>query len=106
MKIDEKLFAATGTWDPVHPAAMVMGFVGVISLLLRKSFISLCPKPLVLLFIPSFPASQIFSTSICLLPHTPCTVHPFLIVGSSAHQLNAAISSKRTARYPLQAKEW
>lgn len=40
-----KLFAATGTWDPVHPAAMViLGFAGLISLLLRKSFCGwFCP---------------------------------------------------------------
>ena len=40
-----KLFAVTGTWDPVHPAAMViMGFAGLISLLLRKSFCGwFCP---------------------------------------------------------------
>ena len=40
-----KLFAVTGTWDPVHPAAMViLGFAGLISLLLRKSFCGwFCP---------------------------------------------------------------
>jgi polyferredoxin len=40
-----KLFAATGAWDPVHPAAMViLGFAGLISLLLRKSFCGwFCP---------------------------------------------------------------
>lgn len=40
-----KLFAATGTWDSVHPAAMViLGFAGLISLLMRKSFCGwFCP---------------------------------------------------------------
>ena len=40
-----KLFLATGIWDPVHPAAMViLGFAGLISFLLRKSFCSwFCP---------------------------------------------------------------
>jgi len=40
-----KLFAATGIWDPVHPAAMViLGFAALISFLLRKSFCGwFCP---------------------------------------------------------------
>jgi len=40
-----KLFIATGIWDPVHPAAMVLlGFAGLISFLFRKSFCSwFCP---------------------------------------------------------------
>lgn len=40
-----KLFFTTGIWDPVHPAAMViLGFAGLISLLLRKSFCGwFCP---------------------------------------------------------------
>jgi polyferredoxin len=40
-----KLFLATGIWDPVHPAAMViLGFAGLISFLFRKSFCSwFCP---------------------------------------------------------------
>ncbi len=40
-----KLFTLTGIWDPVHPAAMViLGFAGLISLTLRKSFCGwFCP---------------------------------------------------------------
>ncbi len=40
-----KLFVQTGIWDPIHPAAMViLGFAGVISLALRKSFCGwFCP---------------------------------------------------------------
>jgi polyferredoxin len=40
-----KLFVQTGIWDPVHPAAMViLGFAGLISLALRKSFCGwFCP---------------------------------------------------------------
>jgi polyferredoxin len=40
-----KLFLTTGIWDPVHPAAMViLGFAGLISFLLRKSFCAwFCP---------------------------------------------------------------
>jgi polyferredoxin len=40
-----KLFVLTGIWDPVHPAAMViLGFAGLISLTLRKSFCGwFCP---------------------------------------------------------------
>ncbi len=40
-----KQFLTTGTWDPFHPAAMVILFyAGAISLLLRKSFCSwFCP---------------------------------------------------------------
>jgi len=40
-----KLFILTGIWDPVHPAAMVvLGFAGLISLSLRKSFCGwFCP---------------------------------------------------------------
>jgi len=40
-----KLFLTTGTWDPIHPAAMViLGFSTVICFALRKSFCSwLCP---------------------------------------------------------------
>jgi len=40
-----KLFAQTGIWDPVHPAAMViLGFAGFISIALRKSFCGwFCP---------------------------------------------------------------
>ena len=40
-----KLFITTGIWDPVHPAAMViLGFAGLTSLLLRKSFCGwFCP---------------------------------------------------------------
>ncbi len=40
-----RLYLQTGLWDPVHPAAMVLlGFAGLISLLLRKSFCSwFCP---------------------------------------------------------------
>ena len=40
-----KLFVLTGMWDPVHPAAMViLGFAGLISLTLRKSFCGwFCP---------------------------------------------------------------
>ncbi len=40
-----KLFLTTGVWDDVHPAAMViLGFAGLISLLLRKSFCGwFCP---------------------------------------------------------------
>ena len=40
-----KLFIQTGIWDPVHPAAMViLGFAGLVSLLLRKSFCGwFCP---------------------------------------------------------------
>jgi polyferredoxin len=40
-----KLFTLSGIWDPVHPAAMViLGFAGLISLTLRKSFCGwFCP---------------------------------------------------------------
>jgi polyferredoxin len=40
-----KLFVLAGIWDPVHPAAMViLGFAGLISLTLRKSFCGwFCP---------------------------------------------------------------
>ncbi|MFC1580926.1 4Fe-4S binding protein [Thermodesulfobacteriota bacterium] len=40
-----RLFFETGVWDPIHPAAMViLGFAGIISLLLRKSFCGwFCP---------------------------------------------------------------
>lgn len=40
-----KLFLLTGTWDPIHPAAMViLGFAAVISFALRKSFCGwFCP---------------------------------------------------------------
>jgi polyferredoxin len=40
-----KLFVLTGIWDPVHPAAMViLGFAGLVSLTLRKSFCGwFCP---------------------------------------------------------------
>jgi polyferredoxin len=40
-----KLFIQTGIWDPIHPAAMVLlGFAGLISLALRKSFCGwFCP---------------------------------------------------------------
>ncbi|KKL68178.1 hypothetical protein LCGC14_2127590 [marine sediment metagenome] len=40
-----KLFLTTGVWDDVHPAAMViLGFAGLISLFLRKSFCGwFCP---------------------------------------------------------------
>jgi ferredoxin len=40
-----KLFIQTGVWDRVHPAAMViLGFAGLISLVLRKSFCAwFCP---------------------------------------------------------------
>ena len=40
-----KLFALTGIWDPIHPAAMViLGFAALISLGLRKSFCGwFCP---------------------------------------------------------------
>jgi polyferredoxin len=40
-----KLFAQTGYWDRVHPAAMViLGWAGLVSLALRKSFCSwFCP---------------------------------------------------------------
>ncbi len=40
-----RLFAATGTWDPIHPAAMVFfGFALLSSFLLRKSFCGwICP---------------------------------------------------------------
>ena len=40
-----KLFLTTGTWDPVHPAAMViLGFAVLISFGLRKSFCGwFCP---------------------------------------------------------------
>ncbi|RTZ98697.1 MAG: hypothetical protein DSY90_03400 [Deltaproteobacteria bacterium] len=40
-----KLFFTTGTWDPVHPAAMViLGFAALISFGLRKSFCGwVCP---------------------------------------------------------------
>ena len=40
-----KNFLLTGIWDPIHPAAMVIiGFAGIISLFLRKSFCGwLCP---------------------------------------------------------------
>jgi len=40
-----KLFLTTGTWDPVHPAAMViLGFAALISFGLRKSFCGwICP---------------------------------------------------------------
>jgi len=40
-----KLFITTGFWDPVHPAAMViLGFAGLVSFLLRKSFCGwFCP---------------------------------------------------------------
>lgn len=40
-----KLFVLTEIWDPVHPAAMViLGFAGLISLTLRKSFCGwFCP---------------------------------------------------------------
>ena len=40
-----KQFLATGVWDPVHPAAMViLLYAGIVSLLFRKSFCSwFCP---------------------------------------------------------------
>jgi polyferredoxin len=40
-----KLFLTTGIWDPIHPAAMVIiGFAGLVSLVLRKSFCGwFCP---------------------------------------------------------------
>jgi len=40
-----KLFVTTGMWDPIHPAAMViLGFAGLVSLVLRKSFCGwFCP---------------------------------------------------------------
>lgn len=40
-----RLFGATGHWDPVHPAAMViLGFAVVLSLVLRKAFCGwFCP---------------------------------------------------------------
>lgn len=40
-----KLFVQTGIWDPVHPAAMViLGYAGLLSLTLRKSFCGwFCP---------------------------------------------------------------
>ena len=40
-----KLFLATGLWDPVHPAAMViLGFAALTCFMLRKSFCSwICP---------------------------------------------------------------
>ncbi len=40
-----RFFAATGTWDPIHPAAMIFfGFALVSSFLLRKSFCGwICP---------------------------------------------------------------
>jgi len=40
-----KLLVTTGEWDPIHPAAMViLGFAGLISLILRKSFCGwFCP---------------------------------------------------------------
>lgn len=40
-----KLFFATGMWDPIHPAAMVIfGFAAVLCFSLRKSFCSyICP---------------------------------------------------------------
>ena len=40
-----KLFLSTGTWDTVHPAAMVIfGFAVLISLMFRKSFCGwFCP---------------------------------------------------------------